>query len=118
MIQTQFGFVFLKTALDRPSRRTDSDEFFEAGALRGVAQGILDLAVGGIAQQQRSFTLGGALGAQVNSHPGEAGDPRAFFALRDLARLPVEQTVLLHQLLHRAPFRLSQTLRVQGISAR
>src|SRR6516164_9927651 len=91
MIETQFGFVFLKTALDWPSSRTDSDEFSEAGALRGVAQSILDLAVGVIAQEERSFTLGSALAVQVDAHPGEAGDPRTLFPLSDLARLPVEQ---------------------------
>ena len=41
MIQAQFGFVFLKAALDRPAGSADADEFPQAELLRRVAQRIL-----------------------------------------------------------------------------
>src|SRR5262245_36309806 len=77
MIQTQFLLHLLVALLHRPAALPEPDRFDPAGARRQVREGILDLAVGPLLDQQpdRRGAGAGALGpilARPDPDPGEA----------------------------------------------
>src|SRR5674476_1438610 len=57
VIQSEFRFVFLKTAFNGPARATDAHQFAHRGRLRSVAQGIFDLSLIHISEPTRQAEI-------------------------------------------------------------
>ena len=106
MVQSEFGFVFLKTAFNGPARAADTHQLAHRGLLWSVAQGVFNLAVGIVAQQQPAFALRRPIRAQINPGPRESCYQWPFCALGDFVGLPVPERLDLEQLFYRAAFGL------------
>ena len=89
MIQSEFRFIFLEIAFNGPARAADAHQFAHGGLLRSVAQGVFDLAVGIVAQQQPAFALRSPFRAQIDLDAGEGRHQRPLFALGYFVGLPV-----------------------------
>ena len=110
VIQSEFRFVFLKTAFYGPARATDAHQFAHRGRLRSVAQGIFDLAVGIVAHQQPAFAFRRPFRAQIDSEAREGRHQWPLFALGYFVGLPVPKRLDGEQLLYATAFLLPRRL--------
>ena len=104
VVQSEFGLVFLEAAFNGPARPARSNQFLHRSVLGGVAQGVFDLVIGTVTQQQPALAFRSPFRAQVDPHPRKGRHQRALLSFRYFVSLPVQQRLGLEQFLDRAAF--------------